>query len=84
MFQEQQKRNGVHEATMPSDPGKPLPEDVMKLLSVGLDFEKKFIELCSEAETSLFCTFSAKELRFVYYMIENSLKFSHDVKHNKH
>ncbi|KAG5044295.1 hypothetical protein JHK87_008210 [Glycine soja] len=63
IWEEQQKRNGVHEATMPSDPGKPLPEDVMKLLSVGLDFEKKFIELCSEAETSLFCTFSAKELR---------------------
>lgn len=50
---------------MPSDPGKPLPEDVMKLFSVGLDFEKKFIELCSEAETSLFCTPPGKEWRFV-------------------
>lgn len=49
---------------MPSDPGKPLPEDVMKLFSGSLDFEKKFIELCSEVGT-LFCTPSGKELRFV-------------------
>ncbi|XP_068495573.1 DNA polymerase zeta catalytic subunit isoform X2 [Phaseolus vulgaris] len=61
IWEEQQKRTGIHEATMPSDPGKPLPEDVMKLFSVGLDFEKKFIELCSEAETSLFCTPPGKE-----------------------
>lgn len=68
MFQEQRKRSGVHEATntMPSDPGKPLPEDVMKLLSSGLDSEKKLIQLCSEAETTLFCTPLEKELRFMY------------------
>jgi len=52
---------------MPSDPGKPLPEDVMKLFSVGLDFEKKFMELCTEVGTSLFCTPSGKESRFVLY-----------------
>ncbi|XP_017436159.1 DNA polymerase zeta catalytic subunit isoform X5 [Vigna angularis] len=62
IWEEQQKRTGIHEATMPSGPGKPLPEDVMKLFSVGLDFEKKFIELCSEVGT-LFCTPSGKELR---------------------
>lgn len=50
---------------MPPDPGKPHPEDVMKLLSVGLDLDKKLFELCSEAETSLFCTPSDK-FRFVY------------------
>lgn len=66
MFQEQRKRSGVHEATVPSDPGKPLPEDVMRLLSAGLDSEKKLNELCSEAETTLFCTPYEKELRFMY------------------
>ncbi|CAJ1960854.1 unnamed protein product [Sphenostylis stenocarpa] len=63
IWEEQQKRTGIHEATMLSEPGKPLPEDVMKLFSVGLDFEKKIIELCSEAETSLFCTPSGQERR---------------------
>lgn len=51
---------------MPSDPGKPLPEDVMRLLSAGLDSEKKLNELCSEAEATLFCTPYEKELRFMY------------------
>ncbi|MCI36858.1 DNA polymerase zeta catalytic subunit-like, partial [Trifolium medium] len=36
IWEEQRKRTGIHEATMTSDPGKPLPEDVMKLLSSGL------------------------------------------------
>ncbi|XP_058738566.1 DNA polymerase zeta catalytic subunit isoform X2 [Vicia villosa] len=63
IWEEQRKRTGVHEATVPSDPGKPLPEDVMKLLSSGLDSEKKLIQLCSEAETTLFCTPLEKELR---------------------
>ncbi|CAI8615458.1 unnamed protein product [Vicia faba] len=63
IWEEQRKRTGVHEATMPSDPGKPLPEDVMKLLSSGLDSEKKLLQLRSEAETTLFCTPLEKELR---------------------
>ncbi|CAK8544655.1 unnamed protein product [Lathyrus sativus] len=63
IWEEQRKRTGIHEATMLTDPGKPLPEDVMKLLSSGLDFEKKLIQLCSEAETTLFCTPLEKELR---------------------
>ncbi|PNY14969.1 DNA polymerase zeta catalytic subunit-like protein, partial [Trifolium pratense] len=63
IWEEQRKRTGIHEATMASDPGKPLPEDVMKLLSSGLDFENKVIQLCSEAETTLFCTPLEKELR---------------------
>nr|KYP71224.1 DNA polymerase zeta catalytic subunit [Cajanus cajan] len=45
IWEEQQKRTGIQETTMPSDPCKPLPQDVMKLFSVGLDFEKKIIEL---------------------------------------
>ncbi|KAE9593684.1 hypothetical protein Lal_00036393 [Lupinus albus] len=63
IWEEQQKRSGIHEATMPPDPGKPLPEDVMKLLHGSLDFEQKFLELCSEAETSLSLTPSQKDLR---------------------
>ncbi|KAK7397203.1 hypothetical protein VNO78_18370 [Psophocarpus tetragonolobus] len=62
IWEEQHKQTGIHEATMLSDPGKPLPEDVMKLFSVGLDIEKKYNELCSEVETSLFCT-PGKKLR---------------------
>ncbi|XP_057439387.1 DNA polymerase zeta catalytic subunit isoform X3 [Lotus japonicus] len=60
IWEELQKRTGIHGAIMPPDPGKPHPEDVMKLLSVGLDLDKKLFELCSEAETSLFCTPSDK------------------------
>ncbi|KAL2345686.1 hypothetical protein Fmac_006971 [Flemingia macrophylla] len=63
IWEEQQKRTGIQDTTTPYDPSKPLPEDVMKLFSVGLDFAKKIIELCSEAETSSFCTPSGKELR---------------------
>ncbi|GAU11518.1 hypothetical protein TSUD_345080 [Trifolium subterraneum] len=63
IWEEQRKRTGIHEATMTSDPGKPLPEDVMKLLWSGLDFENKLVQNCSEAETTLFCTPLEKELR---------------------
>nr|KYP61756.1 hypothetical protein KK1_016266 [Cajanus cajan]KYP61758.1 hypothetical protein KK1_016268 [Cajanus cajan] len=82
--EEQQKRTGIQETTMRSDHCKPLPEDVTELFSVGLDFEKKIIELCSEAEASLFCTPPGKELRFVCsysHTMENLLNFAH-VKHN--
>ncbi|KAK7258870.1 hypothetical protein RIF29_24458 [Crotalaria pallida] len=63
IWEEQQKRSGIHEGAMPPDPGKPLPEDVMKLISAGLDFEQKLLQLCSEAETSSSLTPSQKELR---------------------
>ncbi|KAK7284351.1 hypothetical protein RJT34_19096 [Clitoria ternatea] len=63
IWEEQHKQTGIHVSTMISDPDKPLPEDVMKLLSVGLDFKKKLVELCGEAEISSFCTASEKELR---------------------
>ncbi|XP_057720677.1 DNA polymerase zeta catalytic subunit isoform X1 [Arachis stenosperma] len=63
IWEEQQKRTGVNEATMPPDPGKPLPEDVMKLLSAGIDFEKRLIELCNIAGTTVSLTPSQKELR---------------------
>ena len=41
---------------MPPDPSKPPPQDVLKTLSLGLEFENKLIELCGEAENSLTLT----------------------------
>ncbi|MED6120140.1 hypothetical protein PIB30_018351, partial [Stylosanthes scabra] len=68
IWEEQQKRTGINEASMPPDPGKPLPEDVMKLLSAGLYFEKRLLELCNEAGTTVSSTPSEtpsqKVLRF--------------------
>lgn len=37
---------------MPPDPGKPLQQDVLRTLSLGLEFENKLIELCGDAITS--------------------------------
>ncbi|KAI9084793.1 hypothetical protein K1719_033199 [Acacia pycnantha] len=62
IWKEQQERTGNYEDTIPPDPGKPLPEVVMRSLSAGLDFEKKFVELCCEAETCASFT-SFEELR---------------------
>ncbi|XP_038703838.1 DNA polymerase zeta catalytic subunit isoform X2 [Tripterygium wilfordii] len=53
IWEEEYERSGVYEAAMPPDPGKPLPEDVLKSLSVGLEFEKKLLDLCSEAGGAL-------------------------------
>ncbi|KAF7817900.1 DNA polymerase zeta catalytic subunit isoform X1 [Senna tora] len=64
IWKEQQERTGIYEATIPPDPGKPLPQHVLKNLSAGFDFEKKFLELCSEADaSSSFLTPLEKELR---------------------
>lgn len=38
---------------MPPDPGKPLPEDVLRSLSHELEFKDKLRELCNEAGHSL-------------------------------
>ncbi|XP_054790438.1 DNA polymerase zeta catalytic subunit isoform X2 [Prosopis cineraria] len=51
IWKEQQERTGIYEDTITRDTGKPLPEVVMRSLSGGLDFEKKFVEMCCEAET---------------------------------
>lgn len=37
---------------MPLDPTKPLAEDVLKSLSLGLDFDNGLIELCANAASS--------------------------------
>ena len=43
----------MHKVTMPPNPGKPPPQDVLKTLSLSLEFENKLIEFCGEAENSL-------------------------------
>ncbi|KAK4595876.1 hypothetical protein RGQ29_014100 [Quercus rubra] len=53
---EEYERTGMHEVIMPPDPSKPPLQDVLKTLSLGLEFENKLIELCGEAENSLTLT----------------------------
>ncbi|KAI4349976.1 hypothetical protein L6164_010509 [Bauhinia variegata] len=62
IWEEQLERIGIFEANISPDPGKPLPDEVLKSLSMGLDFEKIIFEFCSEAKTSSFST-SSEELR---------------------
>ncbi|KAF7818009.1 DNA polymerase zeta catalytic subunit isoform X1 [Senna tora] len=45
-WREHQERTGIYESTMPPDPGKPLPEHVLKNLSASFVYlEKKILEL---------------------------------------
>ncbi|KAJ7973360.1 DNA polymerase [Quillaja saponaria] len=62
IWEEEYERTGVREFTLPPDAGKPLPEDVLKTLSLGHDNENKLLELCTEAE---FFSPSDKELGVV-------------------
>ncbi|XP_019168407.1 PREDICTED: DNA polymerase zeta catalytic subunit isoform X1 [Ipomoea nil] len=41
---EEFERNGMHELVLPPDPGKPLPGDVLRILSNGIGFEDIFLE----------------------------------------
>uniref|UniRef100_A0A2N9G834 Uncharacterized protein n=1 Tax=Fagus sylvatica TaxID=28930 RepID=A0A2N9G834_FAGSY len=50
---EEYERTGMRDGAMPSDPSKPLPDDVLRTLSLGLEFENKLIELCGETENTL-------------------------------
>ena len=43
----------MRDGVMPSDPSKPLPDDVLRTLSLGLEFEKKLIGLCGETKNTL-------------------------------
>ena len=43
----------MRDVAMPSDPSKPLPNDVLRTLSLGLEFESKLIELCGATENTL-------------------------------
>lgn len=40
----------MHVTVLLSDPDKPLPEDVLKALSLDLGFDNKLMELCSKVE----------------------------------
>ncbi|KAG5541466.1 hypothetical protein RHGRI_021327 [Rhododendron griersonianum] len=55
-MEEEYERTGMHDAALLSDPGKPLPEDVLKTLSHRLEFENKLMELCNESKNDLSCT----------------------------
>ena len=50
---------------MPPDPGKPLPEDVLRSLSHELEFEDKLRELCNGASNSLTSAALEKDGRFM-------------------
>ncbi|KAF9596134.1 hypothetical protein IFM89_007187 [Coptis chinensis] len=52
MWQEEYERTGVHEEVIHSDPSKPLPENVLKTLSHGPEFEDALLYICSKAEKS--------------------------------
>ncbi|KAE9459027.1 hypothetical protein C3L33_09073, partial [Rhododendron williamsianum] len=53
---EEYERTGMHDAALLSDPGNPLPEDVLKTLLHRLEFENKLMELCNESKNDLSCT----------------------------
>ncbi|XVF06076.1 hypothetical protein REPUB_Repub06bG0017200 [Reevesia pubescens] len=55
IWEEEYERTGMHETALPSEPDKPLSEDVLKALSLGLGFENKLMELCSKVEETLSC-----------------------------
>ncbi|RVX18704.1 DNA polymerase zeta catalytic subunit [Vitis vinifera] len=65
IWEEEFERTGRHEVAMPPDPGKPLPEDVLRSLSHGLEFENKLGELCNQAGDSLAFTPLEKDERFM-------------------
>ncbi|KAK4595861.1 hypothetical protein RGQ29_014087 [Quercus rubra] len=69
---EEYERTGMHEVIMPPDPGKPPPQDVLKTLSLGLEFENKLIELCGEAENSLTLTPFGKNVKLKLSMTSST------------
>ncbi|KAF3951336.1 hypothetical protein CMV_023003 [Castanea mollissima] len=69
---EEYERTGMHEVIMPPDPGKPPPQDVLKTLSLGLEFENKLIELCGEAENSLTLTPFGKNVKLKQSMTSST------------
>ncbi|KAE8658019.1 DNA polymerase zeta catalytic subunit [Hibiscus syriacus] len=53
IWEEEYKRTGMHETALLSDLDKPLPEDVLKALSLGLGFDDKLMDLCCKVEEHL-------------------------------
>lgn len=52
-FQEEYERTRINASAMASDPGKPLPQDVLRTLSLGLEFENVFMEMCGERQETV-------------------------------
>ncbi|KAF3967334.1 hypothetical protein CMV_008666 [Castanea mollissima] len=69
---EEYERTRMHEVIMPPDPGKPPPLEVLKTLSLGLEFENKLIELCGEAENSLTLTPFGKNVKLKQSMTSST------------
>ncbi|KAL5783696.1 hypothetical protein ACOSP7_008725 [Xanthoceras sorbifolium] len=53
IWEEEYERTGMHDKAMPLDPGKPLPQDVLNTLSLGLKFENVLAELCHKGEETI-------------------------------
>ncbi|XVF57453.1 hypothetical protein PTKIN_Ptkin06aG0206800 [Pterospermum kingtungense] len=53
IWEEEYERTGIHGTAPSSDPDRPLTQDVLKALSLGLGFENKLMELCSKVEETL-------------------------------
>ncbi|GFY91941.1 recovery protein 3 [Actinidia rufa] len=64
MWEEEYERTGRHGVALLFDPGKPLPGDVLRTLSLGLELENKLMELCNEAENDSYCTPLEKVARY--------------------
>jgi DNA polymerase zeta len=54
----------MRDVAMPSDPSKPLLDDVLRTLSLGLEFENKLIELCGETKNTLALNPLDKNVKF--------------------
>ncbi|KAF7124883.1 hypothetical protein RHSIM_Rhsim12G0060600 [Rhododendron simsii] len=65
IWEEEYERTGIHDAVFLSDPVKPLPEDVLRTLSHGLEFENKLMELSNESKNDLSFTPFEKDERDV-------------------
>lgn len=53
MLQEEYGRTGIRGELSHPDPNKPFPEDVLRTLLVGLGFEDRLNELCTEVKEAL-------------------------------
>ncbi|GMY21582.1 DNA polymerase zeta catalytic subunit-like, partial [Fagus crenata] len=69
IWEEKYERTGMRDVAMPSDPSKPLPDDVLRTLSLGLEFENKLIELCGETENTLALNPLEKNVKLLQSMI---------------
>ncbi|EXC54610.1 hypothetical protein L484_001285 [Morus notabilis] len=85
IWEEEYERTGMHELEIPSDPSKPLPEDVLRTLSLGPEFMNKYVdlhnELHNEAESPLCLTPLEKDVTSVQLMTSpneaNAVRFAH-------